>query len=155
MYCLCTVPKALLMFIVVNNILYWGFTAFMRSIIVCIMSVRSVLVECFGLKPCYTRERNVWCYVLQKVLWVVWRVMRLVCMKLGLSLVCWASEQEQFWLVYNRWRFYCLWVRSLRRLWERCRRVVLSVSSVSLRRRLGLQKRFFVLIYQRPLLPCA
>ena len=56
--------KVLIMSIVVNNVLYASFFfAFRLSNIVCVMYVRRLLVECFHLKPCSTRER-VMCVVI-------------------------------------------------------------------------------------------
>ena len=53
-----TVSKALFMSIFVNNVLYASFTTFRPSSIFCLMSMRNVLVECFGLKPCSTGEKR-------------------------------------------------------------------------------------------------
>ncbi len=54
--CRGTVSKALLMSMAASNDLYAGLFVFRPSSIVCVMFVRSVVVECCDLKPCCVGE---------------------------------------------------------------------------------------------------
>ena len=52
------VSKALLMSIVASNVRCAGLFVLRPSCIVCVMEVRSVVVECCGRKPCCEVERG-------------------------------------------------------------------------------------------------
>ena len=56
--CLGTVSKALLMSMAASSVLCAGFDWLRPSRTVCVMFVRSVEVECWGLKPCWEGDRG-------------------------------------------------------------------------------------------------
>ena len=58
--CRGTVSKALLMSIVAISVRYAGLAEFIPSSIVCVKLVRSVLVECLVLKPCWEAESGMY-----------------------------------------------------------------------------------------------
>ena len=53
-----TVSKALLMSMAASNVLCAGLDWLRPSSVVCVMFVRRVVVECWGLKPCWEGERG-------------------------------------------------------------------------------------------------
>ena len=53
-----TVSKALLMSFVARSVRCTGFGAFRTSCMCCVSVVRSVVVECLALKPCWVGERR-------------------------------------------------------------------------------------------------
>ena len=58
------VSKALLMSIAASIVRCAGLCRFRPSSVVCVMFVRSVVVECCGLKPCWASDRGMWCEML-------------------------------------------------------------------------------------------